>query len=308
MMRFPIITVLGHVDSGKTSLLDKIRKTFVGKHEAEHITQHIGASEIPIETIKKICGSLFESLKTKITIPGILTIDTPGHEAFTSLRERGGSIADIAILVIDINSGVQPQTKEAIEILKAFKVPFVVAANKIDMVPFWNATKKTSFLEAFKLQPQKAREELNNRVYKIMGDLSNLGFSSNMFNHISNYQKEVAIVPVSAETGEGLAELLMVLTGLTQKYLEENLKLNVEGNGKGSVLEIKNTIGLGKTIDVILYDGMILFNSCGKRRINKNKNKRITQASTIRIIKKKKNKIQESEKSHCCSWNKNCCS
>ena len=300
MMRFPIITVLGHVDSGKTSLLDKIRKTFVGKHEAEHITQHIGASEIPIETIKKICGSLFESLKTKITIPGILTIDTPGHEAFTSLRERGGSIADIAILVIDINSGVQPQTKEAIEILKAFKVPFVVAANKIDMVPFWNATKKTSFLEAFKLQPQKAREELNNRVYKIMGDLSNLGFSSNMFNHISNYQKEVAIVPVSAETGEGLAELLMVLTGLTQKYLEENLKLNVEGNGKGSVLEIKNTIGLGKTIDVILYDGMIEVGDylilVGKEGLIKTRIKALLKPAPLEELREKKTKFKRVKK------------
>jgi len=300
MIRFPIITMLGHVDSGKTSLLDKIRETFVGKHEAEHITQHIGASEIPIERIKKICGSLFESLKNKITIPGILTIDTPGHEAFTSLRERGGSIADIAVLVIDVNAGVQPQTKEAIEILKAFKVPFIIAANKIDLVPFWKSFNETSFLKSLEKQASKAKEELYNRIYNIMGDLSNLGFSSNMFNLVNDYTKEVAIIPVSAETGEGLSELLMVLTGLTQKYLEENLKLDVKGNGKGSVLEIKNSVGLGKTLDVILYDGVLQVNDylvlVGRNGLIRTKIKALLKPAPLEEIREKKTKFKRVKK------------
>ncbi len=292
--------MLGHVDSGKTSLLDKIRETFVGKHEAEHITQHIGASEIPIERIKKICGSLFESLKNKITIPGILTIDTPGHEAFTSLRERGGSIADIAVLVIDVNAGVQPQTKEAIEILKAFKVPFIIAANKIDLVPFWKSFNETSFLKSLEKQASKAKEELYNRIYNIMGDLSNLGFSSNMFNLVNDYTKEVAIIPVSAETGEGLSELLMVLTGLTQKYLEENLKLDVKGNGKGSVLEIKNSVGLGKTLDVILYDGVLQVNDylvlVGRNGLIRTKIKALLKPAPLEEIREKKTKFKRVKK------------
>src|SRR3989338_1205706 len=132
-----LVTVVGHVDHGKTSLLDKIRKSAVAASEAGAITQAIGVSIIPLETIKKICGKLLDVFKTPLTVPGLLTIDTPGHAAFTSLRKRGGSLADIAIVVIDINEGFKPQTIESIEILKSNKVPFIVAVNKIDLILGW---------------------------------------------------------------------------------------------------------------------------------------------------------------------------
>ncbi len=256
-IRCPIITVLGHVDSGKTSLLDKIRSTLVGVKEVERITQHVGASEIPIDTIKKVCGSLFEKIGSKITLPGILTIDTPGHEAFTSLRERGGSIADLAILVVDIMVGMQQQTKEAIQILKSFKVPFVVAANKVDIVPFWKSSKNNSVTESFKIENAETMRILDEKVYTIVGELSALGIRSERFDRVSDFTKDVSIIPTSAITGEGISELLMVLTGLAQKYLEEQLKINVEGNAKGTILEVKETKGLGKTIDAIIYDGTL---------------------------------------------------
>jgi len=129
-----LVTVVGHVDHGKTTLLDTIRHTTVAAAEKGGITQAVGVTIVPLATIKKICGKLLEVLKQKITVPGLLCIDTPGHAAFTSLRKRGGSLADIAILVVDINEGFKPQTLESMEILKAHKVPFIVAANKIDLV------------------------------------------------------------------------------------------------------------------------------------------------------------------------------
>ena len=133
-IRQPIITVLGHVDHGKTSVLDYLRGTTLADREAGKITQHIGATEVPLKKIKETCGELLDLFKLDFTIPGLLFVDTPGHEAFSNLRKRGGSIADLAVLVIDINQGIQPQTRESIEILKSFKVPFVIAANKVDLI------------------------------------------------------------------------------------------------------------------------------------------------------------------------------
>src|SRR3989344_4503590 len=136
-LRQPIISVLGHVDHGKTSLLDKIRNTKVQSREAGAITQAIGASEVPLGVVKDICGPMLDAMKVNFTIPGLLFIDTPGHEVFTNLRKRGGSIADLAILVVDLHKGREEQTREAIEILKSYKCPFIVAANKVDMIKGW---------------------------------------------------------------------------------------------------------------------------------------------------------------------------
>ncbi|UCD03538.1 MAG: translation initiation factor IF-2 [Candidatus Woesearchaeota archaeon] len=255
-VRCPVISVLGHVDHGKTLLLDKIRGTAVADKEAGKITQAIGATEVPLDTIKSICGSLLDRFKVQFNIPGLLFIDTPGHEAFTSLRRRGGSISDLAILIIDINQGVQPQTKEAIEIIKTFKVPFVIAASKVDIVPNWKTHSKI-FIENIAQQTDLSREEFEKRIYRLMGAISELGFSSNLYNKIEDYQKEIAIIPTSGKTGEGIAELLALLTGLSQKFLEKNLNIEVKGPAKGTVLEIKETEGLGTTADVIIYDGTL---------------------------------------------------
>lgn len=260
MIRQPIIVVMGHVDHGKTSLLDKIRSTTVANKEAGGITQHIGASEVPIEVINKVCGPMLKSASVKINLPGLLFIDTPGHEAFTNLRKRGGSVADIAILVVDISKGFEPQTIEAIEILKSYKTPFVVAANKVDLITGWITRQTTSISESLSKQNAGVREELDRNMYELMGRLSESGFGSDIFNRVKDFRKEIAIVPLSAKTGEGIAELLMVVTGLAQRFLEEELKTEVNGPAKGSILEKKEVKGLGITLDVILYDGTIHVN------------------------------------------------
>ena len=256
MIRQPIITVLGHVDHGKTTLLDYIRGTTLAQREAGKITQHIGATEVPIGTLKKVCGGLLEVFNLKFTIPGLLFIDTPGHEAFTNLRKRGGSIADLAVLIIDINQGVQPQTKEAIQILKTFKVPFIVAAKKVDMITGWKPHDKT-FLSNLKQQTQQAKEAYENRFYRLLGELSELGFNSNIYNQVDDYSKNVAIVPVSGHSGEGIAELLAILTGLSQKFLQNKLDIDVNKPAQGTILEIKEEKGMGTTADVIIYAGSL---------------------------------------------------
>jgi translation initiation factor 5B len=255
-IRQPIVCVLGHVDTGKTLLLDKIRKTSVQAREAGGITQHIGASFFPVETLKQLIGPSLSMLKGEIEIPGLLIVDTPGHEAFTNLRRRGGSVADIAILVIDILRGFEAQTYECIEILKARKTPFIVAVNKIDRVPGWKSQAAAPFLEAYASQVSFVKEDLDNKLYEIMGTFSRLGFSTERFDRIKDFTSTIALVPTSAKTGEGITELLMVLVGLAQQYLKKQLQTTA-GPAKGSVLEVKEEPGLGLTLNTIIYDGTL---------------------------------------------------
>lgn len=255
-IRSLICTIVGHVDHGKTSILDRIRGTAVAKGEAGGITQAIGASIIPIEVIKKICGNLLASLKLKITIPGLLFIDTPGHAAFTNLRKRGGNLADIAIVVIDINEGFKPQTIEAIEILRQYKTPFIIAANKIDVIGGWASDTSATIVSNISKQSEKVREEFDKKLYAIVSKIyEKFSLNAERFDRVEDYTKQIAIIPTSAVSGEGIPELLMVLTGLAQKFLEENLKFDASGEAKGTVLEIKEETGLGKTVDAIIYDG-----------------------------------------------------
>ncbi len=255
-IRQPIIVVLGHVDHGKTTLLDYIRGTTIAQKEPGLITQHVGATEVPLKVIKKLCDPILKAFRFELKIPGLLFIDTPGHEAFTSLRRRGGSIADLAVLVIDVNEGVKAQTIEAIEILRQFKVPFLIAANKIDLIPGWR-TKEGSFLENLKEQSDVAKQELDNRIYNIVLALSNFGFNAERFDRVEDFTKYIAIVPICAISGEGIPELLALLAGLSQRYLEENLQIEVSGPARGTILEVKEEKGLGKTLDAIIYDGTL---------------------------------------------------
>lgn len=258
-IRSPICVLAGHVDHGKTSILDKIRGTAIQKGEAGGITQAIGASIIPLDTIHKICGNLLEQLKMELNIPGLLFIDTPGHEAFTNLRKRGGNLADIAIVVIDINEGFKPQTHETIKILKQYKTPFLIAANKIDLTPGWQK-KEGALLAKINNQYDQVKERLDNGLYNIVAKLSEYGFKSERFDRVEDFTKEIAIVPCSAKTGEGIPELLMVLVGLAQKFLNECLTCYVEGPARGTILEVKEEKGLGTTVDVIIYDGTLNVN------------------------------------------------
>jgi len=260
LIRQPIVVVMGHVDHGKTMLLDSIRNTSVHKREKGAITQHIGASEVPAEVLKSIGGPLIDKMKLKVVLPGLLFIDTPGHEAFTSLRKRGGSIADIAILVVDVSQGFQPQTIEAINILKEFKTPFIVALNKIDLISGWKPQKTSSFLEASQKQAKAVQDDLDAKLYEVVSKLAEYGFNSERFDRITDFTREVAIVPVSAKTHEGIAEVLIMLTGLAQKFLEGRLHIDKSAPGRASIIEVKEVAGLGKTLDAILYDGTLKVN------------------------------------------------
>lgn len=255
--RQPIIVLFGNVDSGKTQLMDTIRNTAIVESEPGRITQSIGCTLVPIEAVKKISGHLLEKLKLNVTLPGILFIDAPGHAAFTNLRKRGGNLADIAIVVIDVNEGIKPQTIESIDILKQYKTPFVVALNKIDLLPGWHSNPELALLENIQKQNEQVMLLLEKKLYEILGRLSELGFDSERFDRVGDYTKQIAMVPISAKTKEGLPELLMVMTGLSQRFLEASLKVNVLGLAKGTVLEVKEEKGLGTTADVIIYDGSL---------------------------------------------------
>lgn len=253
-IRTPIVCVMGHVDHGKTSLLDRIRGSSVVSSEVGAITQHIGATIVPIEAIRSMSGTMG---KMPINIPGLLFIDTPGHHAFTTLRARGGALADMAILVVDINQGFQPQTIEALQILRNCRTPFVIAATKIDRIHGWRVNENESFLSSFAKQNERVKTDVENKTYEIVGKLSELDFSADRFDRVSDFQRNLAIVPVSAHTGEGIPDLLLIMIGLAQRYMGDELKLSVEGPGAGTVLEVKEERGLGTTLDVILYDGTL---------------------------------------------------
>jgi translation initiation factor 5B len=251
-LRTPIVVVMGHVDHGKTTLLDKIRGTAVAKGEAGLITQHIGATEVPLDVVQEFCGSRFGK---DMQIPGLLFIDTPGHHAFTSMRSRGGSLADLAVLIVDINEGFQPQTIESLGILKRFKTPFVVAANKMDRIGGWQPAPNAPFSKSLKAQNERVTEVLDTSLYELVGELYKYGFDGDRYDRIADFTRTVGIVPISAVTGEGVPDLLLILVGLAQKFLKDNLALTASGPGVGTILEVKEERGLGTTLDVILYNG-----------------------------------------------------
>lgn len=256
-LRQPIVVVLGHVDHGKTTLLDRIRGTAVTAKEPGLITQHVGASVVPASVIEKLAEPLKKLIPFKLIIPGLLFIDTPGHELFTNLRRRGGSVADFAILVVDINEGFQPQTYESIEILKQRRVPFIVAANKIDKIPGWKPNPNTPFVISYRKQPQWVQEELERRLWdNVIAKLYEVGFQADRFDRVKDFTRTVAVIPISAKTGEGIAELLAVLAGLAQRYLQNRLRF-AEGPARGVILELREQPGLGTAADVIIYDGVL---------------------------------------------------
>ena len=253
-LRQPIVCVLGHVDHGKTSILDVIRGTSVAKKEVGGITQKIGAFEVDMESFAKASRS--EIGKNKLKIPGLLFIDTPGHVAFSNMRARGGALADIAILVVDINEGFKPQTIESLEILKRFKTPFIIAANKIDLVPFFVTAKNISFRDLQKTQRPEYTEELENRLYNLVNKFYEYGLASDRYDRITDFSKTIAIIPVSAKMGIGISDALLMLAGLAQRFLERNIEY-VSGMGKGTVIEVKKEESLGLTLDTVLYEGSL---------------------------------------------------
>ena len=255
-IRQPIVTVCGHVDHGKTSLLDAFRGSAIQAGEAGGITQKISFTLFPKEQMQKVCP-LIEKQKLILDFPGFLFIDTPGHAAFTNLRKRGGSLADLAILVIDINEGIKPQTAEVIQILKHNKTPFVIALNKIDNISGWRSLIKSGNSDLRKnieSQSQNVKQNFDEKYLTLIGSLNSFGFDADLFYNISDFTKKIALVPISAKTKEGISELILMLCGLSKRYLSERLKLGKEA--KGVVLEVKKEKA-GNYIEAILYDGEI---------------------------------------------------
>ena len=250
-IRQPIVTVCGHVDHGKTSILDSLRETYIQESEAGGITQKISFTLYTMERLKAACP-LIEKSGIKLNIPGFLFIDTPGHAAFTNLRKRGGSLADLAILVVDINEGIKPQTAEVIQILKMNKTPFIIALNKIDNISGWRTDKEIGIKESIESQQQHVKQIFDERYMTLIGSLNSYGFESDLFYNITDFSKKIALVPTSARTKQGIQELVMVLCGLSQKYLSNKLELGRDA--KGVMLEIKIIKSINYN-EAILYDG-----------------------------------------------------
>lgn len=249
-IRQPIVTVAGHVDHGKTSLLDCFRSSCVQEGEAGGITQKISFTSYPMAQLMNVCP-LIETQGIKLNIPGFLFIDTPGHAAFTNLRKRGGSLADLAILVIDISEGIKPQTAEVIQILKLNKTPFIIALNKIDRITGWKK-QGNSLKESVEMQPSRVKEIFMERYFTLIGSLQAHGLDADLFYNIEDFTKKIAMIPCSAHTMEGIPEIIMVLCGLSEKFLTKRLELGKDP--KGVMLEIKNEKST-PYIESILYDG-----------------------------------------------------
>jgi len=252
-MREPIVSLLGHVDHGKTTLLDRIAGSVRASKEAGGITQHIGAIEVPGEVIRVLCEGILRT--DQWVVPGLLFVDTPGHRSFETLRRRGGALADLAILVVDAREGVMPQTRESIQILRHEKTPFAIALTKIDLVTGW---RKPVGRVALADQLQKSGEEflrqLDSRVYSVAEEVVGLGFSADRYDRVSDFTRNVAIVPVSAKSGVGVPELIALLVGLAQRFLRTDLEIVGEG-GEGTILERSDQKGVGPVGNVIVYQG-----------------------------------------------------
>ncbi len=253
-IRQAIVTVCGHVDHGKTSILDRLRHSSIQSGESGGITQKISFSLYPMEMLKKTYP-IVEKSGVKLNVPGFLFIDTPGHAAFTNLRKRGGSLADLAILVIDINEGIKPQTAEVIQILKLNKTPFIIALNKIDNVSGWRSLKEgspTPLKSNIESQPANVKQLFDERYLTLIGSLDSYGFDADLFYNITDFTKKIALVPCSARTGEGIPELIMMMCGISQRYLQSRLELGERA--KGVILEVKKAKDTSYA-EAILYDG-----------------------------------------------------
>ncbi|CCC08170.1 hypothetical protein SMACR_01718 [Sordaria macrospora] len=254
-LRSPICCILGHVDTGKTKLLDKIRQTNVQEGEAGGITQQIGATYFPVEAIKQKTAVVNRDGKFEFKVPGLLIIDTPGHESFSNLRSRGSSLCNIAILVVDIMHGLEPQTLESMKLLRDRKTPFIVALNKIDRLYGWKKIENNGFQESLALQNKAVQNEFKNRLEQTKLAFAEQGFNSELFYQNKSMAKYVSLIPTSAHTGEGIPDMLKLIVQLTQERMVGSLMYLSEV--QATVLEVKAIEGFGMTIDVILTNGIL---------------------------------------------------
>ncbi|XP_066517272.1 eukaryotic translation initiation factor 5B isoform X2 [Hoplias malabaricus] len=254
-LRAPVVCVLGHVDTGKTKILDKLRHTHVQDGEAGGITQQIGATNVPLETITEQTKMVKNFERDGIKIPGMLIIDTPGHESFSNLRNRGSSLCDIAILVVDIMHGLEPQTLESINLLKEKKCPFIVALNKIDRLYDWKRSPDTDVVATLKKQKKNTKDEFDERAKAVIVEFAQQGLNAALFYENKDPRTFVSLVPTSAHSGDGMGNLIALLVELTQTMLARRLAHCDEL--RAQVMEVKALPGMGTTIDVILINGRL---------------------------------------------------
>ncbi|KAE8037969.1 hypothetical protein FH972_010518 [Carpinus fangiana] len=252
-LRSPICCIMGHVDTGKTKLLDCIRGTNVQEGEAGGITQQIGATYFPAENIRERTKELKADAKLKV--PGLLVIDTPGHESFTNLRSRGSGLCDIAILVVDIMHGLEPQTIESLNLLKMRNTEFIVALNKVDRLYGWKVCRNAPIVKAMKQQSKDLQNEFNMRLTQIITQFKEQGLNTELYYKNKEMGETFSIVPTSAISGEGIPDLLLLLVQWTQKTMVE--KLTYSSEMQCTVLEVKVVEGHGTTIDVVLVNGVL---------------------------------------------------
>ena len=251
----PVVSFMGHVDAGKTSLMDCIRGTKIQQGEAGGITQSIGSSFVPIEHIRDVTKNIKGKFSVEHNIPGVLIVDTPGHSAFSSMRDRGSSLCDLAILVIDINKGIQPQTEESIKMLKEKNVPFVIAATKIDMIYGWKKTSEINLRKVLKEQEESTTQIMQSMMEDLKYEFSKLDIDAVFYFNNKTPNKTYSIVPISTQTNEGLSDLLSLLVYISQNWMSKKItyKDTLDATIMESILDPK----LGWVLDVILSNGTL---------------------------------------------------
>ena len=253
-LRSPIICVLGHVDTGKTTLLDKIRHSNVQNGEAGGITQQIGVTMFTQEVLQSLISKV-ENSKGQVQIPGLLIIDTPGHTTFSSLRSRGSSLCDLAVLVVDLMHGLEETTISSIKLLQENKLPYIVALNKVDRLYKWKASNEDSILKSLNSQESFVSDEFDKRVKETVLQFAVNGINAALYYQNNDPEDYISMVPISARTGEGIPDLIACIVDSFQNQFYD--KILFRNELKATVMEVKVVEGLGTTVDVILENGKL---------------------------------------------------